>query len=137
MKTHKLLEKHDIIELKKGHTVNAKIPARFAFPGVFEWKLVQQAITIGEELHDAFKTTYLVGTYIVTETKVDRSGRKSSRDQWPDAFQVFCTRLKGNQIIEGEEVNFYQTGAYPGTIRPEQIQAVRKAQVATTITSVK
>lgn len=101
-----LLKEGDIITLKDGHEVYAKVPLHFVSAsdkGCFD--MVKRDITIGGQL------SYFAGKYVVVKTTFDGGG--STYDGgYPNGHHVFCRKIDNDKI----EVNFYQSGCFTAMI---------------------
>lgn len=111
----KFLEEGDVIELKPGHTVYAAIAQRYVFDNTPESnELFEADVTIGEN-KKGLDTSYLAGKYVVTKTAFEGGGKAMWNDEYPDGHHVYCRRMLEEGKL-GEEVTFYQSGAFTAMI---------------------
>ena len=103
------LKEGDIIELKEGHSVYAKIPEHFVYSNrKGSFKLVRSKVDIGGEF------AYLAGRYVVYKTTYDGGGTgHGPHDVYPDGHHVFCERIDNRSV----KVDFYQSGAFTAMIK--------------------
>lgn len=122
-----LLREGDIIELKKGHKVYASIPEKYVYENTpRSMKLTRTEVTIGED-RKGFNTDVLAGRYGVLKTARDGGGTGMGyHDVFPDGHHVWCRKMLGNGQF-GEEVSFYQTGAFTAMI--EEIEPVGRFKI--------
>jgi hypothetical protein len=116
-----LLQEGDVIEIKKGHTVQAMVPNHFLYTNCAgDFSLSEGSVCIDDV------TQYLTGNYIVVKTMLD--GGSSGRDPYPDGHHVFCVKADDRSV----KIDFWQTGCFISMI--EDIQPIGKAELTWTIT---
>lgn len=124
-----MLKEGDIIELKDGHTVYAKIPAHFAFSnriGCFD-EVVKTEVTIGKN-KNGLNTDFFKGRYVVTGTSVDGGGEgHGPGDVYPDGHHVKASKFV-EKIDSPINVEFYETGYFTAMIKDLQPIGRAKAQ---------
>lgn len=73
--------------------------------------------------------TFEIGEFVVTRTERTGGGTAMWNDVYPDGHKVYCKRLKDGKFDdEGDEISFYQTGAFNAMIR--DIEPIRRMEVS-------
>jgi hypothetical protein len=120
------LEEGDVIELKKGHAIYAKIPEKYIYANTPKSdNLAKTEVTIGKK-RNGLDTGYLAGRYAVIKTAYDGGGTgMGPNDIYPDGDHVWCRKMLENGKF-GEQVEFYQSGSFTAMI--EEIKPVGKVE---------
>lgn len=130
--TMKLLQEGDIIELTPGKTVYFDVPMHFVDPtemGNFK-ETIQFEVIIGRPFGIeglSMETGFLVGKYIVTRTETS-IGSQGHGEVYPDGHHVTCNKITSPENRHDITVRFYQTGIFTAKIRPNEIQAIGRAE---------
>lgn len=111
-----MLEEGDVIEIKEGHQIYAKVPEHFVYSNKKgSFSLTRSNITVGGEF------AYYSGKYVVKKTCMD--GGSTGRDAYPNGHHVFCINLDDGET----EIDFYQSGCFNAMIT--DIKPVGKATI--------
>ena len=102
-----MLKEGDVIELKDGEKVMATVPKHLVYSNKQgDFSLCRSIVTIGGTF------SYLAGRYVVTKTSFDGGGTgHGPHDVYADGHHVFC-----ENIVNGAQVEFYQSGSFEHTI---------------------
>lgn len=126
----------DIIELKKGHRVYAKLPSIFICDnGDFNFSLHSGEVEIGI-MQRGLDTSILSGEYLIVKTEISGGGcAMGPHDIYPDGYKVFARKITdgryGTPLISEFEVRFYQSGCFTCMIR--DIKPIRTAEIRWTV----
>ncbi len=124
-----LLEKGNVIELKKGHTVYAEVPEHFAYAnkvGCFDLTKTEVPICGNK---NGLNTDFMGGLWIVTNTSYAGGGCwHGSHDVYPGGHRVECERAVGKSYNYKMKISFYQTGCFTAMIREGEVKVVGQAK---------
>ena len=118
MRKLEYLQEGDLIEIVEGMKVYAFVPEHFVYDNCKgSWKLTHHDVVVKDNF------AYLEGTYVVIKTAIDGGGTgHGPGDVYPDGHHVFCKKT-----IDGEEIDFYQSGCFTAMI--EDIQPKGRAKL--------
>ena len=131
-----LLKEGNVIELKSGHTVYAKIPEHFAYSnkvGCFELTKAEVPVC-GDK--NGLNTDFLGGKWIVVKTAMTGGGTgHGPHDVYPSGHEVTCERVVERSYDYKMRISFYQTGCFTAMIREGEVEVVGTAEATYSIST--
>lgn len=112
------LAEGDVIQIKIGNKVNAKVPKHFLYSNRRgDFSLSSGTVTIDDNF------SYLAGKYVVVRALMNGGGTgHGQHDVFPDGWHVYCKSLDNEN-----EINFYQSGCFD-TLNTD-VEVVGKAEM--------
>ena len=103
-----MLQEGDVIQIKEGHKIYAKVPEHFVYSNKQgSFKLTTGDIKVGGDF------AYFEGKYIVVKTNMEGGGSgHGPNDIYPDGHRVYCVKASDESV----KINFYQSGCFTSMI---------------------